>query len=262
MEKTVDMVLNTMDEAVLRMMLETKGGNSAGCDMPEIRKRLRVLMLDEQQRTTAKGPQPLVVGPPQAEKGAEDKALVLSIISLADMLDYSLTDRNERHFEVSISAEMLVCLISRHHASIIYHAIKNVTIYDADDPAAPEASPTAGATATDELLMPKVFSSLMQRYLTSDGANPADDDLLAMFMAFRFFDRHGRGALSKPQLEKVLQVRYSHFLRTCCAPRPGMSMLALCTDTYIPPGSALSPNPSLPFPSVQEASLPILTGFW
>lgn len=189
----------------------------------ELRQRLRVILLEETRRqedtkNLGTGP-PLMISPCRVEpkttkiSPTSSTEVSLEVTTLANLLDYHLTDRNERHFEASLAAEMLICLMARHQGSIIYHAITNESVYDTSsgliEPAAltsaslPQRSQSVAAFLNHEGL-----NRVMDRYLslTQDKVNTMEDDVLSLFLAFRFFDRMGTGTLAKPYLERVIQV--------------------------------------------------------
>lgn len=81
-----------------------------------------------------------------------------------------------------------------------------------DEEASKQPPPSPAETFRPfELLAPAKLTPLVQFYLSQEGGEGTDDThAVALFLAFRFFDRQGHGSLSKSQLEKILQVSQSH----------------------------------------------------
>jgi hypothetical protein len=166
------------------------------------------------------GPGEIVACPPALGKDEpRDKAVSLEWQPLATLLAYSAAERNERHFEVSLGAETLQGLLNWHHASLLLQSIRHEAIYELGAPPVP-IPPIPGQLSPDDahLLMGNATPRLLDMYMhmvrsrqrqppprATDG-----EEALALFLAFRAFDRQGNGCLSKSQLERILLVRRHH----------------------------------------------------
>jgi len=112
-----------------------------------------------------------IIAKPPRTSGANDVPITLHLIPLSDLLDYTPQDRMERHFEVSVAAEMLICYLSRYFASTILNAFVKQCLYPLPEPTTP---PAPGPVVEDNTQSGDGADPMITEGNTQDGGAEAD----------------------------------------------------------------------------------------